>query len=127
MTDSELKSLFQIVDDNLNGAYETNDINKISRFLSDDWTMLEPQIGIISKPQFLKAIEDGRLSHSKMKKEVLQVRLYNDIAIVVTRGKNVGCYLDDAFDAEQWVTSIYKKIDSGWVCIFTQEAPVACE
>jgi hypothetical protein len=126
MTEAELKSQFQIIEDNLNESYEKNDTEKISKLLSDDWIILEPSTGLSDKEQFLQAIRDGRLKHSSMKKEVLQVKSYNDFTIVITRGKNKGNYLAEPFNAEQWVTNIYKKINSHWICVMTQEAPVTC-
>lgn len=127
MTKNELKRQFQIIDNNLNQAYEKNDPEEISKMLSDDWAMLESSTGLSTKGQFLNAIKDGNLKHSKMKKEVLQVKLYNDFAIVITRGKNEGRYLNNLFNAEHWVTNIYMKNDPGWVCVFIQEAPVICQ
>ena len=126
MTNTELKAQFQMIEDNLNEAYENNDIDRISKFLSDDWTILEPSTGISSKEQFLNSVKKGSLTHTKMKKDVFQVKVYNDFAVVVTRGKNEGCYLDKPFDSEQWVTNIYKKSGLQWTCIMTQEVPVTC-
>lgn len=126
MTETEMKFQFQKIEDKLNGAYERNDTEEISALLSDDWTILEPSTGLSGKDQFLNAIKEGNLTHSSMKKEVLQIKVYNDIAIVTTKGKNEGRYLDKPFNAEQWVTNIYKKISSGWICVMTQEAPVTC-
>ena len=125
MTGNELKPQFLIIEDNLNAAYETYDTEEISNLLSDDWTILEPSIGLSSKKQFLKAIKDRNLTHSSMRKEVLQVKVYNDFAIVITRGKNEGHYLDKPFNEEQWVTNIYRKNNSQWICVMTQEAPVS--
>ena len=127
MTETELKSRFQMIENNLNEAYERNDAEEISKLLCDDWTILETSTGMSSKEQFLKAVKDGHLTHTSMKKEILQVKLYDDFAIVITRGKNSGCYLDKPFNAEQWVTNIYKKNNSHWICVMTQETPVTCQ
>lgn len=126
MTGDELKPQFQKIEDILNAAYEKNDIGEISELLSDDWTILEPSIGLSDKERFLAAIKDGNLIHSSMKKEVQLVRLYNDLAIVVTRGKNEGRYLDRPFDGVQWITNLYRKNNSKWICVMTLEAPVSC-
>lgn len=126
-TDTETAVLFRKIDERLNTAYETNDVDRISVLLSEDWSILEPQMGIKSKAQFLNAIAEGRLYHSAMKKEVLEVKQFGDFTIVITRGKNVGHYAGQPFEAEQWVTNIYQKKDSEWLCIMTQEAPVIGE
>lgn len=127
MTETELKSHFQIIEDDLNEAYEKNDAEKIFNLISDDWTILEPSTGLSSKKQFLQAIKDGKLRHKSMRKEIVQVKLFNDVAIVIAKGRNEGHYLDKPFDSEQWVTNIYKKINQYWVCVMTQEAAVTCQ
>jgi ketosteroid isomerase-like protein len=124
--ETELKTQFQIIEDNLNEAYEKNDTEEIAKLLSDDWTILEPSVGLSNKEQFLKAIKERRLVHSAMRKEIFEIKLYDDIAIVITRGKNEGRYLDRPFNPEQWITNIYKKNNTQWLCIMTQEAPVSC-
>lgn len=126
MSANELKFQFQVIEDNLNGAYEKNDVGKISDLLSDDWTILETSTGLSGKTQFLNAIKNRSLIHSSMKKDVLEVKFYADFAIVITRGRNKGHYLDKPFNTELWVTNIYKKTNLQWVCVMTQECPVAC-
>lgn len=127
MTDDQLITHFQKVEDNFNRALASNDISDISKYLSDDWVLLEPGHGLISKEQFLGAIELGELSHTTMIKKVLRAKLYNEVAIVTTRGMNIGFLKDQPFNSEQWVTNIYKKENEHWVCIMTKEAPVSCK
>ena len=127
MTDNEIKLNFQELDDNLNSAFEINDISKLSGLLADNWTILEPSIGIVRKDDFIKTIKEGRLQHYSMKKEVILVKVFDNTALVISRGRNVGKYLNKPYDTEIWVTNIYKKEKSKWLCISTQEAPVMCK
>ena len=127
MTDDKLIKQFQLIDDNFNQALISNKADQISRFISEDWVLLEPRYGIISKDEFLNAIKLGELSHTEMKKDVLRVKLYNDTAIVTTRGMNIGFLKTKPFNSKQWVTNIYKKENENWVCVMTQEAPVTCD
>jgi ketosteroid isomerase-like protein len=127
MTDDQAIREFQRVEDNFNQALASNDIYAISKHLSEDWVLLEPQYGIISKERFLRVIELGELSHTEMRKKVLRVKLYNDIAIVTTRGLNIGFLRDEPFNSEQWVTNVYKKENETWICVTTKEAPVTCK
>ena len=122
----DLKCFFQIIEDELNGAYERNDVHKITKLLSDKWTILESSTGLSSKREFIKAIESGKLVQRKMIKEVQEVQLNDNFAIVISKGKNVGLYLDTAYNSEQWVTNIYVKDDVNWICIMTLEVPVNC-
>lgn len=63
MLKKDLIQVFQKVEDDYNLALETNDVNEIDGFPSDDWTLLEPQFGLISKTNLLKAIKNGDLIH----------------------------------------------------------------
>jgi len=101
MTDQQLIQQFQFVEDDFNQMLASNNIDEISKHISEDWILLEPQYGLISKDQFLSAIELGELCHTEMKKKVLRVKVYNDIAIVTTRGMNIGILRDEPFNSEQ--------------------------
>jgi hypothetical protein len=126
MTEEYLISKFQKINDDLNGAYETNDPKVISRLLSNDWTILEAIAGLKDKEQFLKAIIKEELLHTKMKKKVVHARLHNDVAIIVSKGKSEGTYMGDAFNTETWVTNIYKKDNLQWLCVMTKELAASC-
>jgi len=118
MTDDQLIKQFQVVEDNFNQALTTNNVDKISKYVSEEWILLVPQFGIITKDRFLHVIEQGDLSHTAMNKQVLRVKLYNDIAIVTARGMNIGFLKDEPFNAEHWATNAYKKENENWICIY---------
>jgi hypothetical protein len=127
MKTSQLVFNFQLIEDKLNDAYVNNDCEKLEELLSNGWTIVEPSFGIISKTDFLKLMKEGKLVHSKMRKEVLQVKNFDNIVIVISRGKNIGEYLNVHFETEIWVTNVFRIENSRWVCISTQEAPIPCE
>lgn len=127
MTDIELKTIFQKIENELNGAYEKNDLRKVEELLSDQWTILESSTGLSDKEQFIKAIENGKLVHTKMIKEVKKVKLFNNFAIVISKGRNEGQYLDKPYNSEQWVTNIFIKEETNWICVMTQEMPAKCD
>jgi len=123
---NQLLQQFQQLKDNFNDHLLTNNTAAMANYFSDEWFILEPSFGIISKESFLKAIQSGKLSHASMKKEVVQVKAHDTIAIVISKGRNVGVYNDIPFDTEVWVTNTYKQDGLNWVCIMTQESPVSC-
>lgn len=126
MKPSQLVLNFQLIEDKLNDAYVNKDCEKIEELLSNGWSIVEPSIGIVGKTDFIKSIKEGKLVHSKMRKDVLQVKNFENIVIVISKGKNIGEYLNEPFDTELWVTNIFRIENSRWVCISTQEAPVHC-
>jgi ketosteroid isomerase-like protein len=127
MFNEQLLHEFQVLEDAFNKALTTNNIAEISKHLSNDWVILEPQYGLVNKERFLNAIQTGDLSHTSMQKNVVQVKLHDDIALVTTRGMNVGFYKNVPFDSEQWVTNIYKNANGIWKCVMTHESPVSCD
>ena len=119
--------LFQNIEDEYNSALESNDAGKISKLLADDWTLLEPSFGLISKESFINSIEKKELTHSKMKKNVENVKVYGNTAIVLTKGKNIGKYKNENFDVEVWITNVYQLNQNDWVMINSHECPVTCK
>lgn len=126
MIKSELHKQFQGIDDDLNHALVTNNADEISKHLSNDWTLVQAQYGIITKEKFLQAVRQGDLHHSDMKKEVLDVKLYNDVAVVTSRGINSGLYKDKVFHTGHWNTNVYRKENENWLCVLSHETPVSC-
>ncbi len=127
MPEDLLINEFQIVDDCLNDAFVSNDPEEISKLISEDWVLLEPQFGLTSREKILLSIKSGDLLHLQMRKQVMRVKVTNDIAIVTSRGMNKGYFKTQLFDSEQWINNIYRKENERWICIMTQEAPVACK
>lgn len=126
MTEEQLTEQFQLVDDIFNEALASNNKEEISKYISHDRVLIESQHGIINKERFLHVIEKGELSHIAMVKKVLRVKLHNDIALVTSRGMNIGFFKGEPFNSEYWVTNIYQKQNGNWVCIMTNETAVTC-
>jgi len=51
-----------------------NDADAIGLFLSDDWTIIDPDGDVIDKPRFLAVIRSGALKHEAMDSEDIRVR-----------------------------------------------------
>ncbi len=119
---------FQNLEDELNAAYERHDLSKIMELLSEKWYIVESATGLSTREDFLTALESGRLVQTKMLKKVEKVTMVDNIAIVLSRGKNEGIYNNTAYSAEQWVTNVFERHDEKWLCVMTQETPVSdCE
>tara|TARA_Y100001956_G_C4034935_1_gene148002 strand:- start:48 stop:428 length:381 start_codon:yes stop_codon:yes gene_type:complete len=126
VNESDLLAYFQSLEDDYNTSLESNDVEKIGQYYSEDWVLLEPQFGIVSKNDFLKVIADKDLIHSSMKKQVISVKVMSDVAIVISRGMNIGKYKSVEFNAENWITNTYHKVDDIWSMVMSQEVPVVC-
>src|SRR5690606_25949430 len=124
MTEEALKEYFQNIEDNFNRAVVSNDVEEIKKCISEDWVLVDAQGGIIPREKFLYVVEQGLLSHSTMSKELLRVKIYDNIAVVTGRGKNTGRWQGQPMQADEWVTDIYKKENDRWLCVMTHLTPV---
>ncbi|MEX2379726.1 MAG: nuclear transport factor 2 family protein [Vicingaceae bacterium] len=124
MTEQELKTYFQEIEDNFNKAVVSNDVEEIKKCISEDWVLVDAQGGIIPQERFFSVLEQGLLSHSTMTKEVLRVKSYGDIALVTGRGQNTGTWQAQPLEADEWITDVYKRENDKWLCVLTHLTPV---
>jgi ketosteroid isomerase-like protein len=124
MTDKELIQTFQKIEDNFNQAVISNDVAEIKKCVSSDWVLVDSQGGIISQERFFHVVEQGLLSHQTMTKEILRVKVYDNIALVTGRGKNTGIWQGQPMEADEWITDVYKKENDKWICVLTHLTPV---
>jgi ketosteroid isomerase-like protein len=124
MTDEQLKKQFQEIEDNFNVAVLSNSVDEIKKCVTTDWVLVDSQGGIIPQEGFFSVLEQGQLSHLKMTKEVLRVKVYGDIALVTGRGQNTATWQGQPLQADEWITDIYKKENETWLCVLTHLTPV---
>ena len=106
-------------------AMTSNDISRIGACIADDWVLVTPEVGIVSRARILQVIESGELSHDTMTKDVSRVRVYGDIAVVTARGRNTGHFRGQPIRADEWITDVYRRVDGRWLCVLTHLTPVA--
>lgn len=85
--------------------------------------MVTPEGGPRKRADFLAAVESGQLSHSEMVFEVLKVRVYGEVAVVLAHGTNKGSWRGVPFTADEWVTETFIRRSSGWLCAFSALTP----
>jgi ketosteroid isomerase-like protein len=124
MTNEQLISDFQQIEDNFNKAMISNSVDKIKKCITSDWILVDSQGGIIPQERIFGVIEQGLLSHSIMTKEVLRVKVYGDVALVTGRGQSSGTWQGQPLEADEWITDVYKKENDKWLCVLTHLTPV---
>ncbi|GGX76949.1 hypothetical protein GCM10007160_00120 [Litchfieldella qijiaojingensis] len=125
MTDESLFKELEAVEDAFNQAVVSNDVAEISACIADDWVLVTPEAGPVSREGFLKAVGEGVLSHSSMSKDIDRVRVYGNVAVVTGRGRNTGMFKGAPISADEWVTDVYVKTEGRWICVLTHLTPVA--
>jgi ketosteroid isomerase-like protein len=124
MTDQQLISEFQQIEDRFNKAVISNKVDEIKKCVTDDWVLVDSQGGIIPGEKFFYVVEQGMLSHATMTKEILRVKVYGGIALVTGRGQNTGTWQGQLLEADEWITDVYKKVNGNWLCVLTHLTPV---
>ena len=104
-------------------AILSNDTAQIAEFLSDEWVLVTPEAGPVSRQQFLQNIENDVLRHKTMEIDVARVMVYGDIALVTGRGRNTGTFRGQPIEADEWTTDVYRRMDGRWRCVLTQLTP----
>ena len=111
------------VEEAFNQAMVSNDVLRISACVTDDWVLVTPEAGIVTRSRILQVIESGELSHDTMTKDVGRVRIYGDVALVTARGRNTGQFRGRRISADEWITDVYRKVDGRWLCVLTHLTP----
>ncbi|MDG5976656.1 hypothetical protein H010_15415 [Hydrogenophaga taeniospiralis CCUG 15921] len=118
-------AFFEALEAQFNRAMVSNDVDQIAQCITEDWVLVTPEVGPVSREAMLDAIRQGRLSHDTMTKSLARVAVYGDMAIVTGRGRNTGQFQGQAISADEWITDVYKRFDSGWKCVLTHLTPAA--
>ncbi len=100
----------------------SNDVQAIGHFMSDDWVIVG-ETGVSERSDFLGLVESGDLTHEAMEGSVVRVRVYNDVAVVISRGTNNGTFKGAPFNSDEWITDIFVKQDGRWRCVLTHLTP----
>jgi ketosteroid isomerase-like protein len=114
---------FTEIENAFNDAMVSNDVGRIADCISDDWVLVTPEVGPVSREGMLEAIASGRLTHDRMVKTLVRAKLYGDMAVVTGRGQNTGTFRGAPIAADEWITDIYRRIDGRWRCVLTHLTP----
>ena len=114
---------FSILLEQWSAAIIANDADAIGKFTSDDWRIVDQQ-GIFSREDFLGSVRGGLLTHDTMRHEVVSVRVFGELSVVVSHAKNTGAFRGERFINDEWVSEVFRKLDGRWLCELTHLTPV---
>jgi ketosteroid isomerase-like protein len=100
-------------------AMVSNDAAAIGRYMSDDWTIIGSDGGIIDKATFLGLVSSGTVTHDVMESDDFHVRVYGDAAVVTSRGVSGGTYQGRRFREVERVTCVFVRQPGQWTCVVT--------
>jgi len=114
---------FAELEQRFNHAMVSNDVARIADCVTDDWVLVTPEAGVVTRARIMEVIERGVLSHDSMTKQIARVKVYGDVAIVTGRGRNTGAFQGQPISADEWITDVYRKVDGRWLCALTHLTP----
>ncbi len=114
---------FQRIKDAFNAAMLSNDVTRIADCITEDWCLVTPERGPIGRTDILAAIKTGILSHDSMTKDIVRLKIYGDVAVVTSRGRNTGLFRGAPISADEWITDVYRRDAGEWLCVLTQLTP----
>lgn len=100
-------------------AIVADDADAIATFAEPDWVLIGGT-GVITRDRFVEVVRTGLLTHHTMSHEIIDVRLFGDVAVVVSRVHNTGAFDGTEFTNDEWTTDVYVRRDGTWRCSVTQ-------
>ena len=123
MTQPEIPEFLIELEDAFNRAMISNDVEQISRCITEDWVLVTPEAGPVPRSRILGVIGSGILSHATMTKVATHAFVSGDTAWVTGRGQNTGTFNGDPIEADEYITDVYRKVDGDWRCMLTHLTP----
>lgn len=100
-------------------AMVENDVDAIGRYMADDWTIIGSDGSVGDKASFLALVQSGVVIHDVMESHDMQVRVYGDAAVVVSRGVSGGTYHGQPFRELERVSCVFVRNEGRWRCVLT--------
>ena len=100
-------------------AMVANDPDAIGSFMSDDWAIVGPDGSVGGKERFLELVRSGDLTHDVMETHEPDIRLYGDVAVVISRGVSGGAYRGEPFHLVERVSAVFIRREDHWSCVLT--------
>ena|SRR5262245_31104617 len=124
MITTEIPQFLVELEERFNRAMVSNDVDTISNCITDDWMLVTPEAGPVSRSRILEVIGSGRLTHSSMSKLATHAAVVGDVAWVTGRGQNTGTFNGSPIEADEYITDIYRRVGDEWLCMLTHLTPV---
>jgi ketosteroid isomerase-like protein len=106
-------------------AVAANDAAAISRFVADDWVIVDADGNVIDRARFINVIESGALTHESMESTEVEVRVHGDTAVVTGITTSKGQFMGQAFTTRERATDVLARLNGRWLCVFSQLTRVA--
>jgi hypothetical protein len=101
------------------------DLATAKRLHADDFQLINPRGGTLSKDQYLGDIASGALDYLEWKPGEIQVRMYGDSAVMRYQAHmKVSVRGSAGRDVTTWHTDLYEKRNGQWQVVWSQATRV---
>jgi hypothetical protein len=101
-------------------ALVTGDVARADQLHTDDFQLINPLGGALSKAQYLGAISSGQIHYLYWEPEAMAVRLYGDVAVIRYRSQ-LEIVVQGLHIPRQryWHTDLYERHDTRWQVVWS--------
>lgn len=124
MIKADIPQFLLDLEERFNAAMVSNDVERITACITDDWLLVTPEAGPVPRSRILEVIGTGLLTHATMSKVATHAAVVGDMAWVTGRGQNTGTFSGAPIQADEYITDIYRKVGGEWRCMLTHLTPV---
>jgi hypothetical protein len=101
-------------------ALVTGDVERAGQLHTDDFQLINPLGGVLSKEQYLDGISSGQIHYLYWAPEPIAVRIYGDVAVIryrsqleiVVRGRHIP-------RQRYWHTDLYERHGAQWRVVWS--------
>ena len=111
-------------DDERNEALRRGDPAPLERIYADDYTLVTSLGQVRTKAEQINELRSGTLRYPAIEILDRQIRVYGDVAVVLSRQKNSIVQGSQQIVGEERITRIYKQIDGAWRVIATHATSI---
>ena len=98
----------------LAAAHRLLDLEAFERFLHPDYAIIQPGGRVEGKEETLASLRSGRRRWEIARSDQLDVRIYGDAAVVISRWRGKGQNGDQRFDYRARVLAVWVRRDGRW-------------
>lgn len=115
-------------DDERMDALRRGDPTPLQKIYADDYSLVTGTGQVRTKAEQIAELKSGQLRYPQIEPATRQVRLYGDVAIVLTTQKAVIIQAGKQVTGpDERVTRVYKNFDGQWRVIATHATPIRSE
>lgn len=117
--DTEVRRQVLATDDRRIEALRRGDVAPLRQIYADDYTLVTPAGVIRSKADQINDLASGQIRYEKIEVTERTVRVYGDVAIVLSREKSSILLAGQQVGGDMRLTRTYKKFGTEWRVIAT--------